>query len=59
VAEKRACWVPSKISPHVLAAAHPSALLRAPEEKSRYEEFERFVEDLRQVADLLERREAA
>ena len=57
--EKRGCWVPSKLAPHVLATVHPSALLRAPDEKSRHEEFERFVEDLRQVAGLIERREAA
>jgi len=57
--EKRGCWVPSKFAPHVLATVHPSALLRAPDEKSRHEEFERFVEDLRQVAGLIERREAA
>src|SRR5262249_21779221 len=59
VTEKRGCWVPSKFAPYVLATVHPSALLRAPDEKTRHEEFERFVEDLRQVADLIERREAA
>jgi len=32
---------------------HPSALLRAPDEETRRQEIRRFIEDLRQVAQIL------
>jgi hypothetical protein len=32
----------------------PSALLRAPDEETRRREIERFVEDLRQIAKILQ-----
>jgi uracil-DNA glycosylase len=32
---------------------HPSALLRAPDEDTRRQETERFIEDLRRVAAIL------
>jgi hypothetical protein len=32
----------------------PSALLRAPDEETRRREIERFIEDLRQVAEILQ-----
>jgi uracil-DNA glycosylase len=37
-----------------LATVHPSALLRAPDEETRRREIERFIEDLRQVAMILQ-----
>ena len=37
-----------------LATVHPSALLRAPDEETRRREIERFIEDLRQVAEILQ-----
>jgi hypothetical protein len=32
----------------------PSALLRAPDEETRRREIERFIEDLHQVAEMLQ-----
>jgi DNA polymerase len=41
------------LAPHALATAHPSALLRAPDEETRRREIQRFIEDLRQIAMIL------
>jgi len=45
--------VPSHWAPHALATVHPSSLLRAPDEETRHREIARFVEDLKQAAELL------
>jgi DNA polymerase len=39
----------------VMATVHPSAILRAPDEATRHEEMERFVDDLSAVTRLLRR----
>lgn len=59
VTQKRGQWVPSSLAPHVLATVHPSSILRAEDDKSRHEEFLRFVDDLKPVAELLKARKAA
>ena len=46
--------VPFALAPCALATVHPSALLRAPDEETRRREIERFIEDLRQVAEILQ-----
>ena len=45
--------VPFALAPCALATVHPSALLRAPDEETRRTEIERFIADLRQVAEIL------
>jgi uracil-DNA glycosylase len=45
-------FVESSCAPHVLATVHPSAILRAPDEKTRHEMEKQFVEDLKPVAKL-------
>jgi len=45
--------VPFALAPLALATVHPSALLRAPDEETRRREIERFIADLRQVAEKL------
>jgi uracil-DNA glycosylase len=45
----------SELAPIVSATIHPSAILRAPDERSRQEEREAFAEDLRAVASALAR----
>jgi len=57
--QRRGRWGPSSLAPHVLATVHPSSILRAEDDKSRQEEFLRFVEDLKPVAELLRMRKAA
>ena len=59
VTQRRGQWVQSSLAPHVLATVHPSSILRAEDDKSRQEEFLRFVEDLKPVAELLRMRKAA
>jgi DNA polymerase len=56
VTKQRGAFVASNLAPHVMATVHPSALLRAPDEATRRAEYERFVADLRKVADVLRRR---
>ena len=54
VTRDRGRLVPFALAPRALATVHPSALLRAPDEETRRREIERFIEDLRQVAKLLQ-----
>jgi uracil-DNA glycosylase len=42
------------LAPNVFVTIHPSALLRFPEAEQRREEYRRFVDDLRQVKQMLE-----
>jgi uracil-DNA glycosylase family protein len=50
VTKRRGEFVDSELAPEVTATVHPSSILRARDEKSRRDEYEHFVEDLRQVA---------
>ena len=53
VTRDRGRLVPSNLAPFAFATVHPSALLRAPDEETRRHEIQRFVADLRKVAELL------
>ena len=53
VSQQRGLWVASRLAPHVMATVHPSSILRAPDDETRQEEMQRFVEDLEKVADML------
>jgi DNA polymerase len=53
VTRDRGRLVPFALTPRALATVHPSALLRAPDEETRRQEIEHFIEDLRQVAAIL------
>lgn len=55
VSRQRGEFVASPIAPYVMATAHPSALLRQPDEDSRRVERARFIADLRKVAEVLVR----
>lgn len=52
VTQHRGEFVESSLAPYVLATIHPSAILRAPDEKERHEQEKRFVEDLKKIAKL-------
>jgi DNA polymerase len=47
VTRERGKVLSSKLAPKVVATAHPSSLLRQPDEESREREYDRFVVDLR------------
>ncbi len=55
VSTERGKFVPSPLAPLVTATVHPSSLLRAPDDETRHREMERFVEDLKKVAEKLKR----
>lgn len=46
----------SKLAPLVIATAHPSSILRAPDDAARRAAFDEFVADLRLVAEHLARK---
>ena len=54
VTRDRGRLVPFALAPRALATVRPSALLRAPDEETRRREIERFIEDLHQVAKMLQ-----
>jgi uracil-DNA glycosylase len=52
VTQHRGEFVESVLAPYVMATVHPSAILRAPDEKERHEQERRFVEDMKKIAKL-------
>ena len=59
VTQQRGQMIPSTLAPFVTATVHPSSILRAPDEESRYRETALFVADLKRVAAMLRRKKAA
>ncbi len=57
VTQLRGQFVPSSLAPLVMATVHPSSLLRAPDEETRHAEMARFIDDLKTVAQALQRAE--
>lgn len=53
VTKERARLVPSRFAPFALATVHPSSLLRAPDDATRDREIERFIDDLKKIAEVL------
>ena len=43
-------FIESPLAPLVTATVHPSSILRAPDDQSRHEEMQKFVDDLKVVA---------
>jgi DNA polymerase len=50
VTKQRGEFVDSSLAPLVTATIHPSAILRAPDDRARHHEMAQFVRDLRNVA---------
>ena len=59
VTRDRGRLIPSRWAPCAMATVHPSALLRAPDEETRRREIERFVDDLKKIAEPVRSRSAA
>jgi uracil-DNA glycosylase family protein len=53
VTQHRGEFVDTDLKPLVTATVHPSSILRAPDERTRHQELEWFVRDLRKVARAL------
>jgi uracil-DNA glycosylase len=58
VTKQRGEWLDSDLAEHVTATIHPSSILRQRDEESRHEEMNKFVEDLKLVASVLNQPEA-
>jgi|SRR5581483_1978586 len=58
VSQQRGVFVPSPLAPHVTATVHPSSILRAPDDEARHAEMARFIDDLRKIARVIDRRRA-
>jgi len=54
VTRERGKLIPSSLARHVIATVHPSSILRAQDEDSRHSQMRAFVEDLRQVARVID-----
>lgn len=55
VTRKRGEFLPSNLAPYVMATVHPSSILRAPDEQSRRQQKQAFIQDLTRVAGELRR----
>jgi len=53
VSRQRGQPIPSPLAHTVIATVHPSSILRAPDEQTRRSEMQRFIDDLKIVADAL------
>jgi len=54
VTKERGQFVSNSFGPHVTSTVHPSAILRAPDEQQRHNEYQQFVDDLKKVRHLLQ-----
>jgi DNA polymerase len=59
VTEQRGKLLHSDLAPNVIATVHPSSILRVPDDPTRHAEMARFVDDLRVVAEVIQRRRKA
>jgi DNA polymerase len=59
VTQRRGEMIQTTFAPAVMATVHPSSILRAPDEESRHREMELFTEDLRKLAQEMQRKKAA
>src|SRR5881227_3172799 len=55
VSRQRGQLIESSLAPHVIATVHPSSILRARDDRSRHEQLNSFVQDLKQVARVVKR----
>jgi uracil-DNA glycosylase len=55
VSQQRGQFVASPLAPRVMATVHPSAILRERDDDARHEAMEQLVEDLKNVALVLQR----
>jgi DNA polymerase len=59
VMRQRGQLIDSPLAPFVMATVHPSSILRAPDDDSRHLQMQAFINDLKIVADLARKAEAA
>ena len=59
VTRQRGQLIASPLAPFVMATVHPSSILRAPDENARHQQMQAFINDLKIVAQLARKAEAA
>ncbi len=59
VSRRRGQLVGSSLAPYAMATVHPSSILRAPDSESRRQQMRAFINDLKQVAVLVKKKQAA
>jgi DNA polymerase len=59
VTRQRGQLIASPLAPVVMATVHPSSILRAPDEDARHQQMQAFINDLKIVAGLARKAEAA
>jgi DNA polymerase len=59
VMRQRGQLIDSPLAPIVIATVHPSSILRAPDDEARHLQMQAFINDLKIVADLARKAEAA
>ena len=52
VTARRGEFVESPLAAHVMATVHPSSILRAPDDRTRHREKQKFIADLKQIKSL-------
>lgn len=53
VTKQRGEFIPSTLAPYVMATVHPSSILRAPDDETRYLELRSFIDDLKKLAKVI------
>jgi len=55
VSRQRGKLIESSLASYVIATVHPSSILRARDDESRYAQLQAFIQDLRQVARFIKK----
>ncbi len=55
VSRQRGQFQDSPLAPFAVATVHPSSILRAPDDETRHRELERFIADLKHIAQVIHR----
>ena len=59
VSRERGNFIESPLAPYTIATVHPSSILRAQDDESRYRQMKEFVEDLKKIARVIRRKPPA
>src|SRR5215469_9435993 len=59
VSRERGNFIESPLAPYTIATVHPSSILRAQDDESRYRQMKEFVEDLKEIARVIRRKPPA
>lgn len=53
VSTERGRFLESPLAPYVMATVHPSSILRIPDDDARHRATDRFIDDIRKIAEVL------